>query len=160
MYSSSLFNAICFLVIQALRKYFYIMPIIIPHCSAQARRRLIHNSARHKAPKLTRAQRTVINERRRDKHDQEDTAVEEVLEYIQNKAMELATRFRRSPRRYLERFYIGSAIRRQKRKKTSAWSAFMHFKGKETNQGQYNFPSYFHNFNVYLYTRQVLRHKR
>ncbi|KAG1874871.1 hypothetical protein F4604DRAFT_1550938, partial [Suillus subluteus] len=64
--------------------------------------------------------------------------VEEVLEYIQNKAMELATHFRKSPRHYLERFYIGSALRRQKRKKTSAWSAFMHFKGKETNQGKDN----------------------
>ncbi|KAG1840346.1 hypothetical protein F4604DRAFT_1598931 [Suillus subluteus] len=139
------YHEVCFLISEAYLddvwsapcKY-YRMSIIIPHCSAQARRHLIHNSARRKAPKLTREQHTSINERRCDKHDQEDVAVEEVLEYIQNKAMELATHFRKSPRRYLEHFYIGSALRRQKQKKTSAWSAFMHFKGKETNQGKDN----------------------
>ncbi|KAG1750033.1 uncharacterized protein EDB91DRAFT_1078960 [Suillus paluster] len=91
-----------------------------------------------------------------DTFHEEDTAVEEVLEYIQNKAMELATRFHKSPCRYLEHFYIGSALRHQKRKKMNAWSAFMHFKGMETNQGQYNFPSYFHNFNS-LVTRDNVR---
>ncbi|KAG1839358.1 hypothetical protein F4604DRAFT_1691296 [Suillus subluteus] len=47
----------------------------------------------------------------RDKRDQEDVAVEEVLKYIQNKAMELATHFHKSHHHYLEHFYIGSALR-------------------------------------------------
>ncbi|KAG1731022.1 hypothetical protein EDB19DRAFT_1618810, partial [Suillus lakei] len=61
----------------------------------------------------------------------EDAAIMEILEYIENKATELVTYFQRSPCHYLEHFYIGSALRRKKHTKTSAWSAFMHFKGKD-----------------------------
>ncbi|KAG1798653.1 uncharacterized protein HD556DRAFT_1206501, partial [Suillus plorans] len=86
------------------------------------------------SPKLTRNERAIVTERRRQERSDEDAAIAEVLEYIENKATELATRFRRTPRRYLEHFYIGSALRRKKHIKTSAWSVFMHFKGKDINK--------------------------
>ncbi|KAG2336337.1 hypothetical protein BDR05DRAFT_953438 [Suillus weaverae] len=94
----------------------------------------LQNSAHRQAPKLTHDEQAVITERRRTNCSDEDAAIMEVLEYIENKATELATRFQRSPRRYLEHFYIGSALRRKKHTKTSAWSAFMHFKGKDINK--------------------------
>ncbi|KAH7908746.1 hypothetical protein BJ138DRAFT_1012143 [Hygrophoropsis aurantiaca] len=84
-------------------------------------------------PRVTPEMRAFLRQRRQEKRTTEDQAVAEVMDYIESKAAELATRFNTSPRRYLERFYVGSSLRRKKRNKTSAWHAYMHFKGVSTN---------------------------
>ncbi|KAG6372776.1 hypothetical protein JVT61DRAFT_7175 [Boletus reticuloceps] len=68
-----------------------------------------------------------------EKRNKEEEAIGEVMEYIDNMATELARRFQRSHRHYLDKFYIGSKLTRMRKQKTSAWSAFMHFKSTEVN---------------------------
>ncbi|KAH7904518.1 hypothetical protein BJ138DRAFT_1019048, partial [Hygrophoropsis aurantiaca] len=77
-----------------------------------------------------------LKKRRHDTHTSEEQDIRSVLDYIDQKATELATKFRRSRRQYLEWFYVGSAVRRSKRTKTSAWHAFMHFKGLSVNSNK------------------------
>ncbi|KAG2032716.1 hypothetical protein BDR03DRAFT_835929, partial [Suillus americanus] len=59
----------------------------------------------------------------------EDQEVQAVLNYLEMKATELALKFKQPRRRYLEQFLLGSVPHRRKRNKTSAWHAFLHFKG-------------------------------
>ncbi|KAG1859303.1 hypothetical protein F4604DRAFT_1930846 [Suillus subluteus] len=69
----------------------------------------------------------------REKRADEDAAVDDILTYIDEQATDLARRFGRSRQRYLEKLYIGLALRRKRRNKTSAWSAFLHFKSEKFN---------------------------
>ena len=100
-----------------------------------SRRCLIGQRRGCQRPKLSRETRQALTARRREKHADEDAAVDEVLTYIDEQATELARRFGRSRRRYLEKFYISSAMRRRRHNKTSAWSAFLHFKSGKFNAG-------------------------
>ncbi|KAG1762678.1 hypothetical protein EV702DRAFT_1226362 [Suillus placidus] len=52
---------------------------------------------------------------------------------VSKEATELASKFKQPRRCYLERLSLGSVIHRRKRNKTSAWHAYMHFKGIENN---------------------------
>jgi hypothetical protein len=101
------------------------------------RRRLISRRGRKKAPKLSRQARQALTAQQREKRADEDAAVDEVLTYIDEQATDLARRFGRSRRRYLEKFYICSALRRKQHNKTSAWSAFLHFKSGKFNAGMF-----------------------
>lgn len=101
------------------------------------RRRLISRRGRKKAPKLSRQARQALTAQQREKRADEDAAVDEVLTYIDEQATDLARRFGRSRRRYLEKFYICSALQRKQHNKTSAWSAFLHFKSGKFNAGMF-----------------------
>ncbi|KAG1854027.1 hypothetical protein F4604DRAFT_1591386 [Suillus subluteus] len=90
-------------------------------------------SAAMKGPKLSREARQALTTRQREKRADEDAAVDDILTYIDEQATDLARRFGRSRRRYLEKLYIGSALRRKRRNKTSAWSTFLHFKSEKFN---------------------------
>ncbi|KAG1870569.1 hypothetical protein C8R48DRAFT_539354, partial [Suillus tomentosus] len=68
-----------------------------------------------------------------EKRADEDAAVDDILMYIDEQATVLARRFGRNRRRYLEKFYIGSVLWRKRHNKTSAWSAFLHFKSEKFN---------------------------
>lgn len=102
-----------------------------------SRRRLVARRGRKKAPKLSREARQAITTRQRAKRADEDAAVDEVLTYIDEQATELAQQFGRSRRRYLEKIFIASAMQRKRHNKTSAWSAYLHFKGRDSNAGMF-----------------------
>lgn len=103
-----------------------------PH---NVRRLLSH----HRGPyvKVSKEFRALLTQQRRDKRSSEDAEVQAVLRYLEDKATELAQIFRKPRRHYLERFSLGSKLQRKKREKTSAWSAWVHFKGIERNSGKY-----------------------
>ncbi|KAG1739465.1 uncharacterized protein EDB91DRAFT_1082399 [Suillus paluster] len=69
----------------------------------------------------------------RAKRADEDAAVDEVLTYIDEQATELAQQFGRSRRHYLEKNFISSAMQRKQHNKTSSWSVYLHFKGRNFN---------------------------
>ncbi|KAG2352377.1 hypothetical protein BDR07DRAFT_1498432 [Suillus spraguei] len=73
-------------------------------------------------------------ERWRAKRLDEDQEVQAVLNYLEMKATELALKFKQPCRRYLERFSLGSVPHCHKRNKTSAWHAFLHFKGADNGR--------------------------
>lgn len=100
-----------------------------------SRCRLVTHRGRKKAPKLSREARQAITTRQRAKHADEDAAVDEVLTYIDEQATELAQQFGQSRRHYLEKIFIASAMQRKQHNKTSAWSAYRHFKGQSSNEG-------------------------
>lgn len=77
-----------------------------------------------------------LTERRRAKRLDEDHEIQLVLNYINAKATDLAVKFKQPRRRYLERFSLGSVVHHRKRHKTSAWHAYMHFKGIEANSSK------------------------
>ncbi|KAG1721781.1 uncharacterized protein EDB91DRAFT_1274880 [Suillus paluster] len=52
---------------------------------------------------------------------------------VLKEATELASKFKQPRCRYLERLSLGSVIHRHKHNKTSAWHAYMHFKGIQNN---------------------------
>ncbi|KAG1843761.1 hypothetical protein F4604DRAFT_1689370 [Suillus subluteus] len=60
--------------------------------------------------------------------------VQAVLNYLEMKATELALKFKQPCCRYLEWFSLGSVPHRRKRNKTSAWHAFLHFKGADNGR--------------------------
>ncbi|KAG2132731.1 uncharacterized protein EDB93DRAFT_1107808 [Suillus bovinus] len=49
------------------------------------------------------------------------------------KATDLASKFKQPRRRYLKKLSLGSVVHHRKRNKTSAWHAYMHFKGIQDN---------------------------
>jgi hypothetical protein len=100
-----------------------------------SRRRLVAHHGCKKAPKLSREARQAITTRQRAKCADEDAAVDEVLTYIDEQATALAQRFGQSCRCYLEKIFIASALQRKWHNKTSAWSAYLHFKGQSSNEG-------------------------
>ncbi|KAG1808895.1 uncharacterized protein BJ212DRAFT_1302795 [Suillus subaureus] len=63
----------------------------------------------------------------------EDQEIWAVLNYIHVKATELALKFKQPQCRYLEQLSLGSIIHHCKHNKTSAWHAYMHFKGIKNN---------------------------
>ncbi|KAG0692420.1 hypothetical protein DFH29DRAFT_817589 [Suillus ampliporus] len=73
---------------------------------------------------------------RRTKHLDEEQEIQAVLNYINVKATELASKFKQPCRQYVEHFSLGSRIHQCKHHKTSAWHAFMHFKGLKSNEGK------------------------
>jgi hypothetical protein len=79
-----------------------------------------------------------LTAQQREKRADEDAAVDDILTYIDEQATDLARRFGRSRRRYLEKLYIGSTLRRKQHNKTSAWSAFLHFKSGKFNAGTFS----------------------
>ncbi|KAH7911641.1 hypothetical protein BJ138DRAFT_985364, partial [Hygrophoropsis aurantiaca] len=79
-----------------------------------------------------------LNQRRSEKRLSEEHHIREVLDYIDMKATELSVKFHQPRRRYLERFYVGSATRRRRHSRTSAWSAFLHFQGEKENADKAN----------------------
>ncbi|KAG2144431.1 uncharacterized protein EDB93DRAFT_1251668 [Suillus bovinus] len=91
------------------------------------------NHACRKGPKLSQETRQALTARQHEKQADEDAAVDDILTYIDEQATDLARRFGRSCQCYLEKLYIGLALRRKRRNKTSAWSAFLHFKSKKFN---------------------------
>ncbi|KAG0691537.1 hypothetical protein DFH29DRAFT_1010831 [Suillus ampliporus] len=66
--------------------------------------------------------------------DQEVQEVQAVLNYLEMKATDLALKFKQPRRCYLEWFLLGSVPHRHKRNKTSAWHAFLHFKGADNGR--------------------------
>ncbi|KAG1872021.1 hypothetical protein C8R48DRAFT_770393 [Suillus tomentosus] len=99
-----------------------------------SRRRIIgHTYTRKKGPKLSREARQALTARQREKRADEDAAVDDILTYIDEQATVLARRFGRNRRHYLEKFYVGSVLWRKRHNKTSAWSAFLHFKSEKFN---------------------------
>ncbi|KAG2737742.1 hypothetical protein P692DRAFT_20688497, partial [Suillus brevipes Sb2] len=96
--------------------------------------RLVAHHGCKKAPKLSREARQAITTRQRAKCADEDAAVDEVLTYIDEQATALAQRFGQSCRCYLEKIFIASALQRKWHNKTSAWSAYLHFKGQSSNE--------------------------
>lgn len=98
-------------------------------------RRLI-SRARRPQVKMSKEVRQQLTQRRRTKRLDEEQEIQAVLNYINVKATELASKFKQPRRRYLERFSLGSTIHRRKHHKTSAWHAFMHFKGLKSNEGR------------------------
>ncbi|KAG1780202.1 hypothetical protein EV702DRAFT_1255566 [Suillus placidus] len=90
---------------------------------------------RARAPyiKVSKEVRQQLTEWRQAKRLDEDKEIRAVLNYIHAKATELASKFKQPRRRYLERLSLGSVIHCRKRNKTSAWHAYMHFKGIENN---------------------------
>jgi hypothetical protein len=91
-------------------------------------RRLL-SKTRRPYVKISKELHQQLVERRRAKRLDEDQEVQAVLNYLEMKATELALKFKQPRRRYLERFSLGSVPHRRKRNKTSAWHAFLHFKG-------------------------------
>lgn len=79
--------------------------------------------------KISKELQQQLAECRRAKRLDEDQEIQAVLDYLEMKATELALKFKQPRRRYLECFSLGSAPHRRKRNKTSAWHAFLHFKG-------------------------------
>jgi hypothetical protein len=59
----------------------------------------------------------------------EDQEIQAVLNYLKMKATKLALKFKQPHHRYLEHFSLGSVPHCRKCNKTSAWHAFLHFKG-------------------------------
>lgn len=96
---------------------------------------------RARAPyiKVSKEVRQQLTERRQAKRLDEDQEIRAVLNYIHAKATELASKFKQPRHRYLERLSLGSVIHRRKHNKTSAWHAYMHFKGIENNASKF-FP--------------------
>ncbi|KAG1861463.1 hypothetical protein C8R48DRAFT_581862, partial [Suillus tomentosus] len=87
--------------------------------------------------KVSKEFRALLTHRRHEKRMNEEGEVQAVLCYLEDKAIELARIFKKPRRHYLERFCLGSKLQRAKRGKTSAWSAWVHFKGVRSNTGKY-----------------------
>ncbi|KAG2159179.1 uncharacterized protein EDB93DRAFT_1245732 [Suillus bovinus] len=79
--------------------------------------------------KISKELQQQLAEHRRAKRLDEDQEIQAVLNYLEMKATELALKFKQPRCHYLEHFSLGSAPHRRKHNKTSAWHAFLHFKG-------------------------------
>ncbi|EIW83671.1 hypothetical protein CONPUDRAFT_70641 [Coniophora puteana RWD-64-598 SS2] len=96
-------------------------------------RRLLGLPRKSRRNCLTPSQQALVNATRATKRLSLDHDVCNVLEYLDNTATDLAIKHRRSRRFFLERFYMGSTLRRRRTRKTSAWSAFTFFRAREEN---------------------------
>ncbi|KAG2154330.1 uncharacterized protein EDB93DRAFT_1081836 [Suillus bovinus] len=72
------------------------------------------------------------------KVSKEDQQVRAVLNYINAKATDLASKFKQPRCCYLERLSLGSVVHHRKCNKTSAWYAYMHFKGIQNNASKFS----------------------
>ncbi|KAH7903070.1 hypothetical protein BJ138DRAFT_1107992, partial [Hygrophoropsis aurantiaca] len=106
---------------------------ITPEMAEAIARAMIIGRSRPPRVRVSAEVQAQLNQRRNDKRLSEDQDVQDVLDYIENRATDLAIKHHRPRRRYLERFLIGSSARHCRHAKTSAWSAYMHFKGKADN---------------------------
>lgn len=88
--------------------------------------------------KVSKEFRALLTHRRHEKCMNEEGEVQAVLCYLEDKAIELARIFKKPQCHYLERFCLGSKLQCAKRGKTSAWSAWVHFKGVRSNTGKYS----------------------
>ena len=104
------------------------------------RQHLVQKRTRAPAVKLSPQAAEILSLKCAQKHSEEDKAVLEVLDYINNAATELAQRFQRSCQCYINKFYLGSKLRRNQKKRTSPWSAYMHYMSLEVNDGMYFLP--------------------
>ena len=104
------------------------------------KRHLVQKRTRAPAVKLSPQAAEILSLKRAQKRSEEDKAVSEVLDYIDNAATELAQRFQCSRQRYINKFYLGSKLRHNQKKKTSPWSAYMHYTSLEVNDGMYFLP--------------------
>ncbi|KAG1848434.1 hypothetical protein F4604DRAFT_1593923 [Suillus subluteus] len=133
------FHNICISICQnyLAKRWFLHLRISLPSmafptsCSHNPRRFI----ARTRGPyiKVSKEVRQQLTERRRTKRLDEDQEIQAVLNYMNSKATDLACKFKQPRRRYLKHFTLGSVVHHRKRKKTSAWHAFMHFQGIRTN---------------------------
>ncbi|KAG2154305.1 uncharacterized protein EDB93DRAFT_1102436 [Suillus bovinus] len=74
-----------------------------------------------------------LTERQQAKCLDEDQEVQAILNYINAKATDLVSKFKQPRCCYLERLSLGSVVHHCKCNKTSAWHAYMHFKGIQNN---------------------------
>ena len=88
--------------------------------------------------KVSKEVRQQLTEQRRAKCLDEDQQVRAVLNYINAKATDLASKFKQPRCCYLERLSLGSVVHHRKRNKTSAWYAYMHFKGIQNNASKFS----------------------
>ena len=74
------------------------------------RQHLVQKRTQAPAVKLSPQAAEILSLKHTQKRSEEDKAVSEVLDYIDNAAMELAQRFQRSRQRYINKFYLGSKL--------------------------------------------------
>ncbi|KAH7904703.1 hypothetical protein BJ138DRAFT_979490, partial [Hygrophoropsis aurantiaca] len=128
-------HRVCHKLVEEVAKERWVEEMVAENVTLSNVRRLLGRSRAPRAKKSP-ADRAAIDLRRRDNRVLEDADVNDVLNYIDNKATELATKHRRSRRRFLEKFFVGSSLRRRRRTKTSAWSAYMYFRAQTANAGK------------------------
>jgi hypothetical protein len=92
--------------------------------------------SRTKRAPLTTHQRAQRRLAHANKQDSIDAAVNSWLSSTIALADELAQRFEKKPRYFLDLFFHGGARMVYKRKKANPWSAFLSLKAKEVNSGE------------------------
>ncbi|KAG2051486.1 hypothetical protein BDR06DRAFT_1010431 [Suillus hirtellus] len=85
--------------------------------------------------KVSKEFHALLTHRWHEKCMNEEGEVQAVLCYLEDKAIELARIFKKPRHHYLEQFCLGSKLQCAKQGKTSAWSAWVHFKGVRSNTG-------------------------
>ncbi|KAG1739377.1 uncharacterized protein EDB91DRAFT_1028509, partial [Suillus paluster] len=92
--------------------------------------------ARRPQVKMSKEVRQQLMQCRHTKRLDEEQEIQAILNYINVKATELASKFKQPHHQYLECFSLGLTIHQCKHHKTSAWHTFMHFKGLKSNEGK------------------------
>jgi hypothetical protein len=96
-----------------------------------------HPHARNKQAPLTTHQRAQKQATHLEKQSGIDEAVQSWFSATIAQADELAEKFGKKPRYFLDLFFHGGAHMIQKRKKVNPWNAFTSMKAKEVNSGKY-----------------------
>ena len=108
----------------------------MPQCSVLLPPSRIQNPATSKPAVLTPAQRTARAERNGQLQTEISNAIDEWMKSTLNTATELARRFDKKERYFLDIFFQGGAHLIHKQTKVNAYNAFKHSKAEELRDGE------------------------
>ena len=119
------------------------MPTTFATIKAASTQRVRHDSSRKPAP-IPAQQRQEKLEVRQEKQQAIDEVVGEWFSYTVAKANDLAQRFNKKPRYFLDIFFQGGAQMVNHHSKVNAHNAFKSLKAQELNDGDFFFPLVMH----------------